>query len=128
MHEHPDGAQKHVLVCGAGRPRRGARCACMQATRRTGNGSHEFDPAQWLSDDRRSVRANVDAGNFVWGAGARRCIGAQLATIEITTVLMILAREVQHIGIAPEDLQAVFRPNDTHPTGLPVHFTPAPHA
>lgn len=92
----------------------------MQAIRETGNGSPEFDPEQWLSDDRTKCTVNTEMGNVAFGKGIRNCVGKNLAVIELVTALVVLGREVSGIEMAPEEIDREFFMIGEHPTGLPL--------
>ena len=60
----------------------------MQTVKRAGNGSQDFDPAQWLNADYSKVKLNKEPANVVFGAGSRSCTGRYLATIEMILCLV----------------------------------------
>jgi cytochrome P450 len=63
--------------------------ACMQCSKRAGNGSQEYDPAQWLSEDHSSVKLISQEDAFVaFGYGPRSCTGSNLAMIEIIVCMV----------------------------------------
>lgn len=94
----------------------------MQAIRETGNGHPEFDPEQWLSEDRTHCTVNNEMGNFVFGKGARNCVGQNLAIIELVTVLAILGRQVATVDMTQEEQDREFFIIGDHPTGLPLRL------
>lgn len=96
----------------------------MQAIKSTGNGSPEFDPQQWLSEDRTQCTPNESMGNFVMGKGPRSCIGRNLAMIELITFLAILGREVSAVLMTEEEIRRPISLIGDHPTGMPVTFSP----
>lgn len=98
--------------------------SCMQAIRETGNGNPEFDPQQWLSEDRTECTVNKEMGNFVFGKGIRSCPGHNLAIIELVTVLAVLGREVSGIKMSEEEIEREFFIIGNHPTGLPLTLQP----
>lgn len=104
------------------RERWSQRCWWLQATHKTG--TTEFDPGQWLNSDMTSARPNDATGNLVWSSGPRRCAGQSLATVEIITCLIILAREVQRFEIPPEENDHDYFANQDHPTGMPITLIP----
>jgi cytochrome P450 len=93
----------------------------LQNTHRTGNGKQEFDPQQWLSEDLKTVKLNTE-NNFGFGAGPRACVGQNLAMVELTTAVAIIAREVQAFDMSDEEkaLDYVL----AHPTGMPTRLIP----
>lgn len=99
----------------------------MQAIRETGDGSRDFEPAQWLgtnSEGKVVCKPNLAQGNFVFGRGNRKCIGQHLAAVELTIALMTLARHVKEIQMAPEEMNRDYFVVGPHPTGLPLRFIP----
>lgn len=85
--------------------------------------SLEFDPYNWLSKDHRSVQLNTGRGNFVWGAGQRRCVGQHLAFAELVTELACIAHAVKSIHIDPAEAEREFAPF-SYPSGLPLRLKP----
>ena len=50
----------------------------MQAGQRTGNASADFNPGQWLNEDRTKMTPN-EPGNISFSKGPRNCVGKSLA-------------------------------------------------
>lgn len=98
---------------------------CMQAIKATGNGSSEFNPHQWLSEDFTECTVNAEMGNFVFGKGARNCLGKNLAVTELITFLAILGREVSSIEMSQEVQQTEFSILGDHPSGMPLKLVPS---
>ena len=98
--------------------------ACMQATLGTGNGTHTFDPGFWLSEDRTECTINDEMGNFVFGKGARSCVGRHLAVIELVAFLAVLAREVSAVKMSEKEMERPFTLLGGHPTGMPLQLLP----
>jgi cytochrome P450 len=98
--------------------------ALLQAIKNTGNGSPEFDPQQWLNEERTKCTVNEEMGNFVFGKGQRNCIGRNLAVAEMVTILAILGREVSSVQMTQEEQERAFFTVGDHPTGLPLKLIP----
>lgn len=96
----------------------------MQAILETGNGSKEFDPEQWLSEERTQCKTNDELGNFVFGKGARNCVGKNLAMTEAIIFLAVLGREVSAIEMSKEEQERVFFIVGNHPTDMPLKLIP----
>ena len=96
----------------------------MQAIKASGNGSVEFDPRQWLSEDRTTATVNADPGNVGFGAGPRVCPGKQLATMEMVTLLAILVRQVSKIEMSKEELEMDYSMTGGHPTDMTLSLIP----
>lgn len=95
----------------------------MQMTQEVGSGSLEFNPQQWLSDDRTEcVPIASEKGFFAFGKGPRNCLGQNLAVIELTTYLAVLGREVEGIEMSREEMELDFL--GVHPTGMPLKLAP----
>lgn len=95
----------------------------MQVTISTGNGSQEFDPDQWLSEDRTKCTSIAKSKSFfAFGKGNRSCLGQSLSIIELVTYLAVLAREVKSIQISEEEMERDFL--GLHPTGMPLTLIP----
>jgi cytochrome P450 len=95
----------------------------VQGIHATGTGNREFDPQQWLNEDQTQVTLNNEPGNMPFGAGLRRCPGSNLATTELLTILVILARKVQAIEMSEATQNEPFFLQG-HPTGLPLRLVP----
>lgn len=67
---------------------------------------------------------NAQPGNIGFGAGPRMCPGKQLATIEMVTLLAILARNVSKIEMSREELERDYFMIGGHPTGMPLSLSP----
>jgi cytochrome P450 len=89
----------------------------------TGKSGPKFDPTNWLSEDWLEAHPNVARGNLIWGGGIRRCVGSNLATIELITALCCLGREVKSIDMSPEVADTPFLPF-AYPSDLPMRLTP----
>jgi cytochrome P450 len=100
----------------------------VSAIRASGNGGGTFDPCQWLQGPDSACAENDGRGNFVWGGGARRCLGEHLALVELMVTLAVLAREVQEIRMSDEEAALPFTSVLGHPTGLPVTLIPRDRA
>eukprot|EP00892_Ulva_mutabilis_P000148 jgi/Ulvmu1/10133/UM006_0087.1 len=87
-------------------------------------GTPDFDPAQWLDGSATRVRPNDAPGNLVWGSGPRRCAGQSLVTVELTTCIAVMAREVARFEIPPDEHDHDYAANQRHPTGCPVTLIP----
>jgi cytochrome P450 len=98
--------------------------AWLQAIKNTGNGSPEFDPQQWLDEEKTKCTVNEEMGNFVFGKGQRNCIGRNLAVAEVVTILAILGREVSSVEMTQEEQERAFFSVGDHPTGLPLKLIP----
>ena len=96
----------------------------MQAFLETGNGTETFDPGFWLSEDLFECTPNDEMGNFVFGKGARNCVGKNLAVIELVTFLAVLGREVSAVKMSQEEMDRMFPIVGGHPTGLPLQLLP----
>jgi cytochrome P450 len=103
--------------------RGGADRRAVQAIERTGASGQEFDPHNWLLADGREAAPNTARGNFVWGAGPRRCVGQSLATAELLTAMCVVAREVAQIDMSPEEAERDFPPF-AYPSGMPLRLMP----
>jgi cytochrome P450 len=90
--------------------------------RSSGSGSRDFDPAQWLSDDRRTAAMNESPCNISFSLGPRSCTGRNLAMVEIVTMMAVLAREVAAIHMSPDEINRPFNALLPHPTGMPVRL------
>jgi cytochrome P450 family 709 len=86
------------------------------------SGSASFDPAQWLSDDRRTAAMNESPCNITFSLGPRSCTGRNLAMVEIVTLMAVLAREVAAIHMSPDEMNRAFNALLPHPTGMPVRL------
>ena len=84
----------------------------------------EFDPLQWLSEDRTTVTLNGQPGNIGFGAGPRMCPGKKLANVEMVTLLATLSRHVSEIKMSREELEMDYFMIGGHPTGMPLSLTP----
>lgn len=90
----------------------------------TGNGSREFSPQHWLSEDRTECTVNDEYGNFVFGKGNRNCVGKNLAVIELVSFLAVLGREVSAIEMSKMEKERQISMVGDHPTGLPLKLVP----
>lgn len=93
----------------------------MQSGQKTGSGTPAFNPGQWLNEDRTQMIVNKDPGNMPWGKGPRNCVGRNLATVEMTLIFVLLAREVQEVVASEEEIHRPLSAID-HPTGIPLKF------
>ena len=96
----------------------------MQAIRSTGSGRAEFQPEQWLSEDRTRCTPNKTPGDMSFGLGPRACPGRSLANTEVVTLLALLARSVKAIDMSPAELHRPFFIIGDHPTDMRLKFVP----
>ena len=95
----------------------------MQAGQRTGSSTNDFNPGQWLNEDRSKMIPNKDKGNSPFGMGPRNCVGQNLAMVEMTLVYVILARETQEVLASHCERRRPFTPV-AHETGCPLILVP----
>eukprot|EP00892_Ulva_mutabilis_P000151 jgi/Ulvmu1/10136/UM006_0090.1 len=93
-------------------------------SRATGSSGSAFDPGQWLKDDGTAAKTNDSPGYLTFGAGPRRCLGQNLAMVEVIMVLALMGREVDSMAINPKDHDLLGAATVKHPTGIPITFTP----
>jgi cytochrome P450 len=87
------------------------------------NGSANHDPTVFPDPDRVDVTRSVTA-HLTFGHGARYCLGAPLARIELQTVLAQLTRRFPKMGLAVHMAELRMR-RDVLTGGLPrlpVHW------
>lgn len=80
----------------------GVNCWVVNRDKRIfGEDAHEFRPERWVESDPKDV-ARMRSNMFTFGAGARNCIGKNLAMMQLTKIIVELYRNFD-INLADAD-------------------------